>query len=408
MRIEQVRSDLVTRLRLRREEIEQAALTRTKAVADPREAEDPSYAQGLRAAVSAAVEYGIDALERREDKAPPIPTTLLSQARLAARSRIPLDMVLRRYFAGYTLLGDFVIEEADRSGFTDGTELKRLLRVQASLFDRLIAAITEEYGREAMGPSSTEERRAELAKRLLDGELADTAELTYELERWHLGAMAVGETSLRALRGRLTARLDCQVLAIPRKGEASWLWLGSRSPLEPGAVLSLLSQETHAHIALGEPGEGIEGWRLTHRQAAAALPIAQQMGRRSVRYRDVSLVASAIEDDLLVASLRQMYLRPLEEERDGGEVIRQSLRAYFTAERNASSAAAALGISRQALAKRLRLAEARVGQPLADCGMELEAALRLESLTVPTTQAEAAVPNDPQPLAPHRSHIDTD
>ena len=46
----------------------------------------------------------------------PVPVALLAQARLAARVGVSLDAVLRRYFAGYTLLGDFLIEEARALG----------------------------------------------------------------------------------------------------------------------------------------------------------------------------------------------------------------------------------------------------------------------------------------------------
>jgi DNA-binding PucR family transcriptional regulator len=76
--------------------------------------------------------------------------------------------------------------------------------------------------------------------------------------------------------------------------------------------------------------------------------------------------------------LRSLYLEPLERERGGGEAARDALRAYFAADRNVSSAAAMLGVSRQAVAKRLRSVEERLGRSLASCGTELEAALRLE------------------------------
>ena len=52
--------------------------------------------------------------------------------------------VLRRYFAGYTLLGDFVIEESANGGLLKGASLRRQLRTQAGLFDRLVAAVSEE------------------------------------------------------------------------------------------------------------------------------------------------------------------------------------------------------------------------------------------------------------------------
>jgi DNA-binding PucR family transcriptional regulator len=72
-----------------------------------------------------------------------------------------------------------------------------------------------------------------------------------------------------------------------------------------------------------------------------------------------------------------LFLAPLAEERDGGAVARQTLRAYFEAERNASSAAALLEVSRQTVGSRLRAIEERIGRPLSACANELEATMRL-------------------------------
>ena len=58
----------------------------------------------------------------------------------------------------------------------------------------------------------------------------------------------------------------------------------------------------------------------------------------------------------------------------------KTLRAYLAADRNATSAAAALGVNRNTIAERLRAIEATLGRPLSACGPELEAALRLAEL----------------------------
>jgi DNA-binding PucR family transcriptional regulator len=142
-------------------------------------------------------------------------------------------------------------------------------------------------------------------------------------------------------------------------------------------------------LALGEPGEGPGGWRLSHRQARAALPIAARSPERFVRYADVALAASILQDDLLATSLRQIYFAPLEGERDGGEVARETLRAYFAAGRNVSSAAVALGVNRNTVASRLRAIEARTGQPLTSRAAEFEAALRLDDLGEPSVASSA-------------------
>lgn len=381
---ERARSELAARLIDRRAEIEQAVLTRAYSVSDPSEAADPTYVDGLRAAVSAALDFSLATVERGEERAPPIPAPLLNQARLAARNGVSLDTVLRRYFAGYTLIGDFLVGEAEGIGLK-GAALKRLLRAQAALFDRVVTVVTEEFSREAEGRlDSAEQRRAERVKRLLDGELLDTSELEYELNGHHLGAIASGPEAAEASR-ELAKALDCRLLLV-RRGEGTvWAWLGGRCAFDPAELERVVSETWpgQTSLAIGEPGEGLAGWRLTHRQACAALPIALYGRGPFVRYADVALLASILQDDLLATSLRELYLAPLEHERDGGEALRRTLRSYFAADRNVSSTAAALGVNRQTVVNRLRAIEERFDRPLRSCAAEVETALSLQELGYP-------------------------
>lgn len=381
MGLEEIRIDLSSRLQARREEIEEAAFTRIHAVGDPGIPSDPEYAEGLHAAVCAALDYGLATIESGEERAPAIPAALLTQARLAARSNVNLDTVLRRYLVGFTLLGDFLIEEAEAGDTLTGSALKRLLRAQSALFDRLIAAVTEEYMREADGrPGTAEQRRVEQVRRLLDGDLLDTAELEYEFDAHHLGVIAVGPAASAGLRD-MARRLDCNLLLIQPIEATAWAWLGSRRPLDPRRLAKLASKSLAGSLlAVGEPARGLAGWRLTHRQARAALPIARRDPRGPVRYSDVALLASILQDELLMTSLRLLYLDPLAEDRDGGEVLRETLRAYFSADHNVSSAAAALGVNRHTVTNRIRAIEERLGRPLSSCAPEVNAALRLEDL----------------------------
>jgi DNA-binding PucR family transcriptional regulator len=133
-------------------------------------------------------------------------------------------------------------------------------------------------------------------------------------------------------------------------------------------------------LALGEQGTGVEGWRLSHRQAKAAMAVAQRGLGRVVRYADVALLASALRDDVLASSLRDIYLAPLGNERDGGATLRETLRAYFASGRNVSSAAAKLGVTRQTVSIRLRIVEERIDRSLNSCAAETEVALRLRDL----------------------------
>jgi hypothetical protein len=374
--------ELSERLRSRRYEIEQAVLTRVYAVSDSAQTADPLYVEGSRTAVAVALDYGLLGLEQGEEWTPPIPAPLLAQARIAARSRISLDTVLRRYFAGYAVLSDFVIGEVREGGLLKGSSMQRVLRTQATLFDRLLAAVSDEYRREAgRRPQTPQQRRTQLVERLLSGELLDTAGLAYDFAAWHVGIVILGTGSPDALRDP-ASQLDSRLLLVPRDGGMAWAWLGCRARIDARElerlVLPIVDSETS--IAVGESCRGLAGWRLTHRQARAALPIAASERPRFTRYSDVALLAAVLQDETLAISLRQMYLAPLTEERDGGHVARQTLRAYFAADRNVSSAAAVLGTSRRTVTNRLRAIEEKLDCPLGTMGSELEAALRMDEL----------------------------
>jgi hypothetical protein len=371
---------LASRLRGRLPELEATIAARVYAIADPREVADPTYLHSLNGALTTALEYVLAVIELGERRAPGIPPALLAEARLAARAGVALDTVLRRYIAGNALLGDFLIEEAEHAEVS-GSALRRLLGRQATLFDRLLEAVSAEHTREAKSwPSSSAERRRECVKSLLAGELVDHSELGYDLGAHHLALMAKGDESPEAMRV-LAGRLERRLLAVCREEEPVWAcWLGGRSPLEAERALRALGEISpdRVFVTVGEPGEGLSGWRLSHRQAKAALPIAERRGQPILRYADVVLQASVLRDDLAATSLHQLCLEPLERARDGGKVARETLRAYFAAERNISSTAAALGVDRRTVTNRIRAIEDLLGRPLKDFGAELETALQLD------------------------------
>lgn len=375
------RAAVATRMRECRGEIEQAVRSRSEALLGSIRGLDPEFMDAQRAAVGAAVDYGIEAIEVGEARCREIPAIFHAQARLTARSPVSLDMMMRRYFAGYVLLGDFLMREADQCSL-NGPALQCIMRDTATVFDRLISTIADEYQREAQGLlTSPEERRAARVRALLSGELLDAADIGYELEGWHLGALAAGRGVADALR-RLAQGLDRRLLLVRSDDETAWAWLGGRQPLDCEEIEAALNSSwpRHSALALGESGHGIAGWRLTHRQAQAVLPIAKRAGGGYVHYADAGLLASMMQDDLLTASLHDRYLAPLASERDGGASLRASLRAFFSADRNVSSAAALLGVTRHTVTNRLRIVEERIGRSLASAGAEIEAALRLHDL----------------------------
>jgi sugar diacid utilization regulator len=178
--------------------------------------------------------------------------------------------------------------------------------------------------------------------------------------------------------------MDRPNLLLEGKAGVFWGWVGQKEAFDPAQVETLASNgrktSPDSCLAIGEPGQGLSGWRLTHHQARAALAVGVRGNLPVVRFADVALLATAIRDDLLAASLRTLYIEPLEQGRGGGKELRCTLRAYFAADRNVSVAGDAIGVTRQAVARRLRTVEERLGRPIASCAPDLELALRLEAL----------------------------
>lgn len=372
-------------LRARRSELETAIVVRVRAIADLTETADPAYLVGFGPAVSAALDYGFSGLASGD--IPSVPVALLGQARLAARNDVSLDTVLRRYCVGNSVFSDALVEEAEAAK-CPRSELKRCLSLQASSFDHLIATVSEEHRREQIDRGNSREvRRARKVERLLDGDLVATSELFYDFKGHHLALIAFGPDVSELFR-KLALSFGCGLLLARPDEQTTWGWLCSRRAISVDELETRLPGALPCDVLLtvGEPAQNVAGWRLSHRQASAALHVGLRGPSRLVRYSNVALVASMIQDDLLTTSLRKLFLDPLTEGREDGEVAFETLRAYFAAERNVSSAAAALGISRQSVTKRLRTIEAALDRTINSCGVELDLALRLEELDAPLHQ----------------------
>jgi hypothetical protein len=343
---------------------------------------DAEYQRGLREAVSSGVDYGIALLEQGVEQAPQVPFALVVQSRLAARQGIPLEMVIKRYLAAKTQLAHSLLEAAAASGVRNPATFQWALAAYETAFDRLLSTITEEYRQEEERcQRSSGDRQLDGIRRLLAGERVDPSFLDYDLNSHHLG-MVVGSAEGRKIIRQLAAEVDSRPLIVRPTEAETWVWLGSKEALNP-VVVGRLAADASPHlapVAIGEPTQGLGGWRLTRRQAQAAFSIAQKSAGGFARYADVALVASAAKDPLITASFFELYLLPIKRERKEGEVLCETLRAYFATRRNASSAGAALKVSRQTVTNRLRTYEERIGRFLTDCATEVEVALLLEEI----------------------------
>jgi hypothetical protein len=372
---------VVARLRARLPEIERTIFATLRAgLSDPAGGGDAEYVRGLRVAIVAVLDYALTGIETGEGWSAPIPSAAIVQARRAARNGVGLETVLLRYTIGNRLLGDFIMEEVDR--FPSQVS-RQLLNTQGTLVERLMAAVSAEYKLEVeRAGRSLDQRRGERVLRLLAGEPVAPGEFDYRFEdAWHLGMIAMGARAPEAVRS-LGAELDCDVMSVSRDEKTTWAWLGGESRLQPSGIEPRLSAIVGmgVSLALGEPSRGVQGWRLTHRQAQAALLVALHRPRGITRYAEDMLLAAALQDETLAMSLQEIYMAPLASQKDGGAVLRETLRGYFDVKSNAATAAARLKVDRHTVERRLQKIEEMLGRLLPTCQAELEVALRLHEL----------------------------
>ncbi|HTT96254.1 MAG TPA: helix-turn-helix domain-containing protein [Solirubrobacterales bacterium] len=304
-------------------------------------------------------------------------------ARAAARLG-DLRMLLGGYRIAHMVLWEGWLAQVRESDVGEETryELLRLgsrffFRYAAVLGDHVSAGYQAELERSLR---SGEQRRFEAVKAVLEGAATAGEGLDVNLEQHHLGLVAWGADGQEAAR-ELAAALGRRLLSVSPFGHVWWGWLsGSQSlGLVVEDAVSSLPPPPEGGLAVGLEAFGEEGFRVTHRQAQRARRVASRLGRSVVAYADVVVEALLGDDEAEARAFVVHELRGIADDSATSRRIRETIAAYFAAEHNAASAAAALGIHQQTVANRLRAAEERLGHPVSSRRVELEAALRLRA-----------------------------
>ena len=303
-------------------------------------------------------------------------------ARRGAETDTSLSVLLDGYRAGHRAQWEAWWGLIERSDFADGLRAE-LLRYGSSFFfryaARLSALVTDEYmaARDRM-LSSQEHRRMLLVRELLESKEVDAGALEYPLARRHLGCLAWGSGGDEAAR-ELAKALDGRLLLLAGGSEVWWAWVGIRDDEADRARerAARFDPPPGVGMALGIDYPGRDGFRRTHRQALAAYRAALRFDRRLVRYRDIALEFLASRDEEAAREFIAAELRGLAGNDARSRRLRTTLLAYFASGQNARQAARMLRIHHQTVAARLKVAEERIGYPVARRRLELETALRL-------------------------------
>jgi hypothetical protein len=334
-----------------------------------------------RAALASALDYALGTLEGDPEQSESVPLAVVEQVRRSARDSVSLDTVLCFYVAGRELLGDIVsAEAADCSDegprqvqVTLGLLLQQLVPVIASAYQREIERLRR----------SPQQRRAGCVRRLLNNERVDAAPLgDYDFDAWHIAMIVTGSGAKEASSRLEEAAIAQQVLPVEQDDETLWCWLGGRRPVAVAEIERFVAAAAipAASFAIGEPGFGLEGWRVAHRQAEEARSVAVLAPQAVTTYAAVGVLAPWALDRAHAMSFVQTHLGPLDDMRDGGVGARDALREIFRAGHQITAAASALNVHRGTLQTLRARIERRLGFMLATRQAELEVALRLEAL----------------------------
>lgn len=342
--------------------------------------DDPLDVAALRNAIAATLDQYFDGLERDAEWPLRIPCEAAEQARRAACIGIELDLLMRSCAAGGKQLEEFVLAEAEEVPWP---VLCHILREQGTQMDHFMKCMAAEYAdqRERIERSTRQTQAGRIRDLLVSDSIVKPVNIDYDFDIWHLGMILRGQDSY--LLGRTAAeRRGCRFLCIERDGETAWIWLGSpqRDVLRRSESQIVNDIPTSVSLAIGEPRKGLAGWRQTHREAQLALQVLLYMPKQVARCRDVLLIAAAIQDRSLAVSLIETYLKPLDGRGDSGAVLRETIRAYFEKDQNTASAAAALGVARQTVERRLKGVERRLGERIDSCRPQLQVALCVEEI----------------------------
>ena len=352
-----------------------AQLSRPMSPRAPTSAGDRRPTTIVSAAVSATLKY---MLGRLTGEASYLSAPMQGRVREAAYRGESLHEVLQLALLVHCALETWFIRTAEAPA-VQPTVLSQLLISTSDVLVDVGRLITEEFDRALADKADNVDRKAQAVERLLEGRPTAGYDLAYPLRGWHLAGIATEDQG--PLVRSVAARFGMSVLSVTADPEAWWFWLGTTRQVDGQSLMrDIVEGKTRrCSVGLGEIEVGEVGWRRSHGQAAAALSVAWERPDRIAKYGEAALLASMKQDQLLRESLEIMYLRPLTEDQ-GGPDLRATLRAYFAADRNKASAAAALGVTRQAVSYRLDLAEARIGRSLRSCAHSIEAALMLEDV----------------------------
>jgi DNA-binding PucR family transcriptional regulator len=204
------------------------------------------------------------------------------------------------------------------------------------------------------------------------------------LRGWHVAAIIWTDSPepLRGLRPLLTEISSAPTLTVRVDAGTTWAWLRFTTPpvVDTALLQTRLADHPGLRVALGEPGIGISGFRISHQEALRVRKVAEfdtTAGRQLFDHTDLGLAGLLVDRRDDVRTWVQRTLGELAGPDESMARLRDTLRVFFETNGSYNDTATRMHMHKNTVFKRVRKAEEILAQPIADKRRTIEIAVLL-------------------------------
>lgn len=377
---------------------ERIGLRAVEVVAELHNPQDREIEQLTVAAALSNVQAVLRGFENGESpSAARAPEPTLDWATTLAQRGISVAAIPRCYVIGLGICDAALREAVDALQAPEKVKWQLANTASQYLFgycEKVSGDLVDHYQRErelwARGADSV---RAELVVAIVSGRPVDlratSAALGYDLDRHHAAIIvwsdprAHDKPPLQALKRAAAAiaheMKGIELLVVPAGSSAVWAW--TSGPNLTGSVS--ISVDAPLLAAVGDPGQGVDGFVLSHRQAGDGRLVTGMFPTPPgtvVCYPEIALHSLLTRDLSRARQYVHHELGELSSDSERSRRLRSTLIAFFEEGMSWGRTAERLGIHQNTVIYRVNQAKDLLGRPLTERRLELEVALRLAML----------------------------
>jgi hypothetical protein len=376
-----------------------AALDRLVHVIDDRvlealpEFHDPTLRAELAASTRSHWKGFLGVVSRESIEFIPAPQ-MYDLARTLARRGYDLTLLLATYRIGQRAVWEFIADVAQTQISDPALRSAVLLQFWSNAarwidatIESLIVAFTEEREQWQRGMLA---RRASVVNTILAGNPVDldaaAATLGYPLRQHHTAFTlvvdeCVPDSDVQRLIESAARTVSNDVggsrpLIISSGARAAWCWTATPKVAVTTDTPRMLQG---VRGTAGICHNGLDGFRLSHSEAVAALQVADYSTVSFVRFEDVEIacLAAGIVGAHVRAAFVRRELGDLADSDDASVRLRDTLRAYLKQGGDATATGASLSLHPNTVRYRIRQAEKKLGHPISRRRVHIEVALEI-------------------------------